>query len=440
MSNNDQSRKVWKADGVCYHPSTTAKDVRILPGGVYRWVGTPVGWFLEMTGDKFQFPYKIYGQHDHIVDRLKRAWPVLDGNLGVLFDGIKGTGKTITAQLLANWCIEELNMPVLVVDSPVPLKDILDQLEQNVMVIFDEFEKTHHKKEDQQRILTCVDGMGRSQYRRFFLFTTNTPALEDNLVDRPSRIRYCWKFKRLSDSIIQMLMDDLLDQDCIQYRGDILQFLLTRNVCSIDVAKMVIREVNLFKESPVAFESIVNLTKRVPSSFKITVLDDENESRFSEYFKPNNYLEDLALILTKTGANQYMAGDSVWSRKIIHDKFSKKAIELVKPAEGDDPSIWMAYLSVNPDNTWIGDYPAVKKDLQNYAFFVDEVPEDWTVPRFAQALQDKKPWDNDEYDERDRFINGQTLHGGKKKLFRIQLEAQYHSYNWKSYGGSSFDM
>ena len=272
MNEKNTTNNVWQQKGDSYWPSNTALDVRKIPPGIYSYGATPNGqWFLELTTSRYVFPYKIYGAHDRIIDRVKRAWKSLPSNLGVLLNGLKGTGKTITAQQIVNWAIDE-GLVVLNAQSPVPLAMIMEHVEQPMLVLFDEFEKTHAEDKypgSQQQLLSAIDGLSKNEHRRLFLFTTNTKKVDENLVDRPSRIRYGWEFGRLSSDLIEMLLDDMLDKELARLRPEILTYLNTRAVLTIDVVKAVIVECNTFREGPEAFKSIMNLTEKEPCGFKV---------------------------------------------------------------------------------------------------------------------------------------------------------------------------
>ena len=72
------------------------------------------------------------------------------------------------------------------------LKFLATQINFDCIFFFDEYEK-----EFRESVLSFMDGVRNSQYRKIFLLTTNELEINNNLLGRPSRIRYVrsfWQF------------------------------------------------------------------------------------------------------------------------------------------------------------------------------------------------------------------------------------------------------
>ena len=105
----------------------------------------------------------------------------------------------------------------------------------------DEFEKNF--KEEDSTILQIMDGVYNSNYRKIFLLTTNEMNINENLVGRPSRIRYVKHFGNLSINTVNEYLDDALE--CKEAREEILEYIDTLTISTIDILKTIVNEVNI---------------------------------------------------------------------------------------------------------------------------------------------------------------------------------------------------
>jgi len=412
---------IWQQSANQYWPSTNALKCPTIPAGLYQYEKSIAGWFLVRTGDRYEFPYKIYGNHDHIVSRIKAAWTKIEGNLGVLLNGIKGTGKTITAQNIANWAVDA-GIPVLVVRHPIPLADVLERFHQEVLVIFDEFEKSHSDKDDQQALLTALDGMARNAHRRLFVFTTNEKTVDTNFIDRPSRIRYCWEFDRLSDDVLEALLTDLLDPDLAPLRASIVTYLQTRKVLSIDVAKTVINEVNMFRQDPSEFAHILNLTEMDALGFTLEILDSNHNPvrTLTPYFTPPRAeMNRLRASLVRSGREKFL--NDIASNPLQFSDRSRRI--LLEFHEGtDNPSDWVCHVQIDPFETWLRKFPKVIDIHHEELLWIDKKPDNWEIPEWAKILQKGEKFDDDDEDEEEGspraafrdWVNAESIYGSKE--------------------------
>ena len=70
-----------------------------LPVGIYNIELSLGGWFLEKLYDKFEFNYKVYNFHQNYLDYITNYYNNTDGNLGILFNGLKGSGNKLLISL-----------------------------------------------------------------------------------------------------------------------------------------------------------------------------------------------------------------------------------------------------------------------------------------------------------------------------------------------------
>lgn len=205
-------------------------------------------------------PEKIYGKEQLFCDRVLNTFNKSDKNLGVLLTGLKGTGKSLLAKMIA----QQSNMPVICITSPFSgelFADCLDKMGDNVILFFDEFEKVYKEEEDQKHFLSILDGTFSG--KKLFLFTTNHFEINEFLKSRPSRIRYVRQFEGLDKETIQEIIDDLLINK--EYEEELKLVLDILSTVSVDVLLHLIDEINMYDESPRI--AIKNLNIQIEHSY-----------------------------------------------------------------------------------------------------------------------------------------------------------------------------
>ena len=243
-----------------------------LPLGVYN-VGLSLeGWYLEKYAEEFTFDYKIYGLETEFCEHVIKTFENTNGNLGIMLTGTKGTGKTVTAKLLAN----SFKLPIIIVkDMGANNQGMIEYFSSfnfDSILFFDEFEKNFSEKDS--TILQIMDGVYNIGYRKIFLLTTNQMTVNENLVGRPSRIRYVKKFGNLDLKTVKEYLDDNLKvKEAYQ---DLLNYIDTLSISTIDILKNIVNEVNI--------HGIEGLT-RAKEFFNVSTL----KYHYNTYFASANY-------------------------------------------------------------------------------------------------------------------------------------------------------
>lgn len=217
-------------------------NVESIPLGIYNVDFNPFsGWSLERTAEKFEFGYKLYGLQTNFINHVLKTFNNTKGNLGILLNGIKGTGKTVSAKMLAN----QFNLPIVIVksfgDNNTGLIEYLSSFNFDCVFFLDEFEKNWNAEDSS--ILQIMDGVYTSAYRRIFLLTTNETHINENLLSRPSRLRYVKEFGNLEKDIVEeYLKDNLKNQE---YVDCIVDFVDTLQISTIDILKTIVEDINI---------------------------------------------------------------------------------------------------------------------------------------------------------------------------------------------------
>ena len=143
--------------------------------------------YFEEDGS-LNLPSKVYSTDEDkvFIKRVNTYFEKTDKlSTGVMLSGVKGTGKTVMAKVIA----QNSNLPVIVVDEDFPtgrINDFFRKFSTPVAVIFDEVDKYWNTEE----LLGWLDGV-QTNAKKLVLFTCNNENnISEFLQNRCSRIRY----------------------------------------------------------------------------------------------------------------------------------------------------------------------------------------------------------------------------------------------------------
>lgn len=162
--------------------------------------------YLEEDG-KLTTPNRIYssGIENELIDRVLTYFHDNNKSVGVLLEGLKGSGKTLTCKRIAN----KSELPIIVVDAMFPsvkLTEFFTKVTTDVVIIFDEVEK--NRNWNSEDLLSFLDGI-QDTCKKIVLMTCNKSTdLSNYLKDRCSRIRYKMHFDGLSNELIKEVVND----------------------------------------------------------------------------------------------------------------------------------------------------------------------------------------------------------------------------------------
>ena len=277
-------KQIWLQDGNVFSQgsATTVSHPEGLPKGIYEVKVSMTGFYLSKIAESFTFDYKLYGLNQKFIDYVLKTYENTTGNLGVLLDGIKGTGKTVVAKELCN----RLQLPVVLVQSMGSdtnsklIKYLSTSIDFDCIFFFDEYEKEFKNSSD---VLSFMDGTYNSIYRKVFLLTTNELNVDPNLLGRPSRIRYKKSFSNLSEEVTREILNDILeDKTAIE---KVIELTHSMNIITIDLIKAIATEINIH-----GVEALPNIKETFNIEFsRFTYLYREIQIRHCDLeFTPEN--------------------------------------------------------------------------------------------------------------------------------------------------------
>ena len=360
------SKQKWINDGGILYPIPGYASLLTSPGnGIFRIYEQPqtkrLG--LEKIDDTFRFDFKIYDLDcEDIMSKIIKTWTSdlfreSNKNLGVIFNGIKGTGKTIAAKQLCN----RIGLPVIVISKPVDgMLEFIQSLHFESIILIDEAEKTF--REEQEVLLKMIDGV-YNDMRKLYILTTNKLSIDENLLGRPGRIRYIKEFSNLSAKAVNDVIDDNLND--ISLKDDVLKVVDSLEISTIDILKAIIDECNIMGSVP--SDSTLNIPK---AKYKIQIISFDNlELKF------HRELQDYII-------NHLAADESVinWLQKVIgtdgKDKKFKKNLDIIE--EMYDCRVCIEWRPTSTLGVYIGKHlgcGTVNSEPDRYGFFTREA--DW---------------------------------------------------------------
>lgn len=226
---------------------------------------------------------KLYGDHEAKLTKVMQSYCIFERNLGILLSGAKGIGKSLFMRGLAVRYID-MGKPVIFVDRYVPgIAEFINQIEQECMVVFDEFDKVFGSIDEnrgtggdpQTEMLTLFDGT--SVGKKLFVITCNKISeLHEVLINRPGRFHYHFRFEYPTpDEVRQYLKDNCHADAYRNYGEDVVMFTQKVDI-NYDCLRAIAFELNLGESFSDAINCL-NIVNTTSQHFRISAVSDEGK-------------------------------------------------------------------------------------------------------------------------------------------------------------------
>lgn len=229
------------------------------------------GFFLTARADIKVEEDKVYGSYAQKISKVLGGYKAVDRNFGVILSGPKGVGKTLFTKLLSRAARAE-EYPVIIVSSYIPgIAHFLSSIDQDVIVLFDEFEKTFAEADDckpQDEMLSLFDGLD-SGHKLFIVTCNSISKLSDYLLNRPGRFHYHFTLDVPSAEEIREYLEDKLAPPYQSAIDDVINFANVGKI-TYDCLRAIAFELNQGYSLEETLEDL-NLIRDKSISFDITV-------------------------------------------------------------------------------------------------------------------------------------------------------------------------
>lgn len=232
---------------------------------------------FELNGEMNLPPTVYQTKKDKLfIDRVLKNFNSSDKNTtGVLLTGDKGTGKSVTAKILA----EKAKLPIIVINPDLEekyLEEFFKEFDTPVCILFDEVDKNFNT----QKMLTFLDGMHKTAKKLVVMTANDEDSLSHFIKNRCSRIRYYRHYSMKDDA--REYAELICDSKNVDNKEEVVDFIVNNiKYPSIDNISSFIDEVIFTKDWNLSLQEVlefmnINVGEAEPEPDIDTEYDEED--------------------------------------------------------------------------------------------------------------------------------------------------------------------
>lgn len=315
------------------------------------------GFYLELYPNFEIKEDKIYGIHNQKVEKVLKSFSIFNRSMGVILSGDKGIGKSLFAKLLATKAMNN-NLPIIIVDCYYPgITSFIEKIEQKVMFLFDEFDKTFinsskNEENPQTELLSLFDGTSNGK-NLYVITCNNLHHLNEYLINRPGRFHYHFRFNYPSSEEIKEYLKDKLREEYYSEIDKVIVFSHKINL-NYDCLRAIAFELNTGEKFETAIQdlNIINLNHETyninlcfkngitmnATDIKLDLFNNDEKQYIALYDKDYQNLVDVEFLPSKCVFNSFNNSMiiALEDLNIIYDRdneYDKALIDKIKTYE-----------------------------------------------------------------------------------------------------------
>lgn len=230
-------------------PDFKGAELERVPAGYWRVEVDPFGKYYLSPVKPFEVPEKIYGSLLKHVPRIKQVFDEKVHGMTVMLEGLKGSGKSLLMKYISKDFVDNHEGIVIINEgySGPDFFTFIQNIQQQKIVITDEFDKKYKDTEKRNSLLSLLDGTYPSH--TMYILTMNASSRHESFEffhNRPGRVFFNLKFNAVDIEAIEAYFKDTLDDQSKLL--DVMAFIKRFRAFNMDMLGTLSAEINACPE------------------------------------------------------------------------------------------------------------------------------------------------------------------------------------------------